>query len=294
MTSIDCPYPSRRLSDLLGLQPDDLAGLARSASASYYRFPLLKRSGRRRWIDSPKRPLKACQRRILERLLYQAPVDDAAHGFVPGRSIVTNARCHERQPWVIAFDIHDFFPSIGRSQVTQVLEVIPGVSATDASVLGYLLTKSHVLPQGAPTSPCLANLVFQPMDRIFSKYAARFRLIYTRYADDLTFSGRAIPEDFEKTVETLLSSGGFRLNRRKTRKMGVHRRQLVTGLVVNDGVHLPRPFRRWIRAIKHDIARRGWVRVLADFPELTEDRLQGYLAFAEMVEAPLEQGTRRR
>ena len=278
-------YPLKRLSNILNMSEETLSELSDSADSAYHRFPVRKRSGQLRWIDSPDESLKKCQRHLLERILYRMPVSGAAHGFVPGRSIVTNAVCHEGQAWVIAFDLKNFFPSVTRTQVDQVVARIPDIAQADVDVVGKLLTKNGVLPQGAPTSPYMANLVFESVDIVLARLADEAELRYTRYADDLTFSGSSVPKGFDAAVDDIVRTHGFKLNKRKTRRMGQHTRQMVTGLVVNERARLPRPLRRWMRVVRHDVLSRGIERVQLDFPELTEDRLAGYVAFARMVQS---------
>ncbi len=277
-------YPSNLLSGILNMSEGRLYDLAVSADTAYHRFPIRKRSGKLRWIDSPNALLKTCQRDLLEKLLYQLPVNAAAHGFVPGRSILTNATCHVGQAWVIVFDLKDFFPSVTRAQVDEGIRTIPRLTEVDYDVLGRLLTKNGVLPQGAPTSPYMANLVFKSADNALGCLADDAGLRYTRYADDLTFSGPYVPAKFFVAVREVVCSHGFRLNDRKTRRMGRHTRQAVTGLVVNERVQLPRPLRRWLRVVRHDVSRRSIGKVQLDFPELTRERLEGYLALTRMVE----------
>jgi RNA-directed DNA polymerase len=275
--------PSEDLSRCLALDQSLLGEIARESEDSYYRFSLPKRSGQRRWIDAPLGPLKECQRRLLDRILYRIPIHEAAHGFVPGRSILTNARCHETQPWVIKFDIKNFFPSTTRDQVMETLQCLSKLSLSDAELIGTLLTRGGVLPQGAPTSPHMANSVFRAIDENLSALAREYGMSYTRYADDLTFSGSSIPIDLEKRVKLLVGEGGYHLAHQKTRRMGQHQRQMVTGLVVNNRARLPRPVRRRLRAIIHDIDQRGLTTALSRSPWATAEQLWGYFNFDAMV-----------
>ncbi len=278
------PRPSQKLSELLGLDIGVLTEIIESSEESYYQFSLPKRSGRRRWIDAPLDSLKDCQRRLLVNILYQMPIHDAAHGFVRGRSILTNARCHERQSWVIKFDIKDFFPTTTRTQVIKALQTLPDLPSSDAEIIGSLVTRRGVLPQGAPTSPHLANAVFRATDEDLLAVASRHGLRYSRYADDLTFSGLLIPPGYKKQVEYTVSEAGYQLAHQKTRTMGRHQRQLVTGLVVNDRARLPRPMRRRLRAVIHDIECRGLPAAVSRSPWVTENQLWGYFSFSKMLD----------
>jgi RNA-directed DNA polymerase len=246
----------------------------RAVRPSYRAFSLPKRSGGTRQILAPEARLKAVQRRILRRLLARLRCHPAATGFERGQSIVTNARAHVGQAVVVQMDIRDFFASTRSARVRQFFRRI-GWNRPAANLLVRLCTHEGGLPQGAPTSPRLSNLVNVRLDARLTGLAAlrRFRGLgpsapagcyelratYTRYADDLTFS---FPSDDPKAVRYLIhwtkaivASEGYVLHRRK--KLYIrrrHDRQQVTGLVVNEHVNLPRTVRRWLRAVEHHVA----------------------------------------
>ncbi len=268
------------LADLLGLALEDLQALAAEADTLYRRFPVPRPGRRPRWIDAPEDRLAALQRRLLQRVLYRIPAPDPAHGFVPGRSILSHASRHAGCAWVLGFDLRDFFPSVTRDRLD--LTLAPHLADPQVRDLVLALATRHgLLPQGAPTSPHLANLAFAPADARLADLAAHHGLAYSRYADDLTFSGDTCPEDFAREVASLVEAEGFRLAPEKTRALGRHRRQQVTGLVVNEGARLPRELRRRIRAMVHQARdSTGALR-----PELLDDRARGYLALASMCES---------
>ncbi len=270
------------LARILDVSPADLRAAADAAPASYQRYSLPKPDGRRRWITAPVSELKALQRRLLEKVLYTRPAHPAAHGFVPGRSIVTNARCHLRQRWIAGFDISGFFPGTRSEAVRRVLDGYPELAGAAGSLALRLVCLEDALPQGAPTSPHLANRVMIDCDVALSRGATREGLIYTRYADDLTFSGPSLPKDLTRQVRAVLAGAGYRLAERKTRRIGAHRCQMVTGLVVNDRLGLPRPLRRRLRAVLHDARTRGIDAALARSDDLSWDRLHGLLALQAM------------
>lgn len=232
------------LPEILDLGRPDLESLARTADARYHRYPIEGRS-KVRWIEAPDPELKAVQRRILDRLAYRLPTTEWAHGFVPGRSIVTHASNHVGRPWVVVSDIRDFFPSMSADRVAEALA--PLELGEDLPRLVALVTRRGRLPQGAPTSPHLANVIFSHADRDL----AQLGWTYSRYADDLAFSGSGDPRRLVGEIRSIVERHGFRLAVRKTRIMGRHRRQQVTGLVVNDRVSVPREVRRAFRAILH-------------------------------------------
>jgi retron-type reverse transcriptase len=286
----------------------------------YVRYTVPKRSGGQRVILAPKRELKSLQRRALADLVGKIPVAQAAHGFVPGRSITTNARPHVGKRAVIRLDLKDFFPSITFPRVRGAL-IAHGYSYAVASTLALLCTEYDREPfdregerfyvsvgprhlvQGAPTSPALANLVAWRLDRRLMGLAAKYGFTYTRYADDLTFSGddRAVVGRLITNVRRIVADERFTLNDAKTRVARRSRRQVVTGLVVNDQVATPRQLRRRLRAMLHNAQRDARGDGMAEKePALsgaTFSRARGLVAFVNAVNpqhaAPLWAALRR-
>ena len=266
----------------------------------YVRFTIPKRRGGVRQIEAPGAKLKDLQRRVLRRLLNPLPAHPAATGFVRGRSIVDNARPHLGRGAVINLDLADFFPTITAERVAQCFEA-RGWNAEAAAILSRICTNEGRLPQGAPTSPAVSNLVCRKLDARLSALAARFAGSYTRYADDITISlpafgrnkrlrkkpkGRpALPRPKRVASRSLLTyvrqiieEEGFRIQMKKrVRVQRPHQRQTATGLVVNHTVNLPRAVRRRIRAMQ-DHERRGRL------DEAGLRRLRGLEALLSMVQ----------
>ncbi len=249
--------PSRDLHELsqrLGMDAGELA----ACPIEYSVFRIPKRSGGTREISAPSASLKTFQRIVLRRLLARLKVHPAAEGFEHGRSIVTNARRHVGRSVVLHMDIQDFF---GRTAERRVRDYFRGIGwdKQAAALLTRLCTHGGALPQGAPTSPRLSNLVNYVLDTRLDALAARMGAAYTRYADDLTFSFEAdrpgAVGSVIRAVKTILDEYGYRLHtRRKLHVRREHDRQVVTGLVVNRKVQLPRPTRRRLRAVRHHLA----------------------------------------
>ena len=274
------------LSDLarkLGIHVERLHLLLKNAETSYHRFPLRTKRRRARWIDAPNTFLKLVQRRVLDRILYQAIPHSAAHGFYPERSIVSNAEKHIRSKWVLSLDIKDFFPSTDVRKVQRALQGFLGIEGKSLDAILRLTCRRGALPQGAPTSPHIANLTFFKGDELIDSLASEHGLSYTRYADDMTLSGNTLPEGLEGEIEEIVSSTGYRLAKEKTKRMGSHQCQKVTGLVVNEGVRLPRGQLRRLRAIRHDLQTNGWEAALARSGFRSYSELAGNLAFEQMV-----------
>jgi RNA-directed DNA polymerase len=238
----------------------------------YVQFEVPKKSGGTRTLSAPHRTIARAQGWILANILGKLPVEPPAHGFVPGRSTVTNARAHAGKDLVVNVDLEGFFPSIGFARVRHLFRFL-GYSGAVASLLALLCTECprkkvtydgvtyfvatgpRGLPQGACTSPATSNQIARQLDRRLAGLAAKLGLAYTRYADDLTFSAGS---GFSEKVGYLLArirhiahEEGFALNPKKTRVKRPNARQMVTGLVVNDNPGVPRDLVRRLRAILH-------------------------------------------
>ncbi len=239
----------------------------------YVAFAVPKRSGGYRVLYAPKAKLKAAQQWIRREILAKTFAEDPAHGFVAGRSIHTNAQPHAGKDIVVTLDLEHFFPTITYRRVRGIFQSL-GYGEEVAIPLAMLCTvkpaekvrklvgqKHRMLPQGAPTSPALANLACRHLDLRLAGLARKFGCAYTRYADDLTFSG---DEAFERSLKRFLpllhqivKAEGFKLKKGKTHFARRGARQEVTGLVVNDGPRVPRAYRRQLRAILHNARKTG-------------------------------------
>lgn len=247
----------------------------------YREFHIPKRSGGQRPIAAPHKPLKTLQRRLLRRVFARLKAHAATNAFEKDRSIVTNAARHLGRAVVIKMDVQNFFNSTTALRVNEYFKAI-GWDADAATLLTRLTTYRDGLPQGAPTSPRLSNLVNYQLDARLEALAAKFEGRYTRYADDITFSfddHGPRPNAIIHLTKRILDEYGYRLHTdKKLRVMRQHDRQQVTGLVVNERVNLPRSTRRWLRAVEHHL-RTGQTATL------TEQQLEGWRAFENMVQA---------
>jgi len=293
----DSGYGVDELARRLDMEEADL----RNVDVSYQEFSIPKKSGGSRTLHAPSDALKQLQRRILRRLLGKLKSHACATGFERGHSIVTNARTHVGREVVLRMDIRDFFPSTGRKRVENYFRKI-GWNREASKLLTELTTWKGGLPQGAPTSPRLSNLVNYRMDARLEGLARSLNAAYSRYADDLTFSfagdamsGASVrsprtggivvaekPVSASRiaigSVKAILADCGYKMHKR--RKLNIRRRhqqQRVTGLVVNQAVNLPRKTRRWLRAVEHRLATTGQ-------SSLTEQQLAGWRALQRMVE----------
>ncbi len=235
---------------------------------NYTHFEIPKRSGKLRKIHAPKSNLVIMQRSLSRELEKVFKLKASVHGFSKGRSIITNAAPHVRASHVLNLDIQDFFPSINFGRVRGLFMAKPyALPASVATVVAQICCHENSLPQGAPTSPIISNMICAKMDAQLRNYAKSHGLYYTRYADDLTLStrkrllptalGSKISQDvsyrFEVAPELLgiVKSNGFELNEAKTRYFGRGDRRVVTSLVVNRTVNVRRNYVRHIRALLH-------------------------------------------
>jgi RNA-directed DNA polymerase len=242
----------------------------------YHRYSISKKTGGLRQISAPKAALAAAQRWVLDNVLDRLEIEPMAHGFVPGRSIVTNATPHVSRKVVINLDLKDFFPSITFRRVKGLFRKV-GYSEHVATVLALLCTEpprlateldgkvyhvalgQRVLPQGACTSPAITNALCRRLDRRLTGLAARHGFAYTRYADDLTFSGdngKAVGR-LLRSVRSIVGGEGFTEHPRKTRVMRRASRQEVTGVTVNARPTVSRKEVRRLRAILHNATKHG-------------------------------------
>ena len=313
------------LATRMGIKIGELRFLAYSRKVSkvdhYMRFTVPKKTGGVREIAAPMPRLKRAQYWILGNILTPLTAHDAAHGFRAGRSILTNANPHTGRRVVINIDLKDFFPSITYQRVKGFF-VSLGYAEKVAVALALICTdgereKLHVdgqtwsiargerrLPQGAPTSPAIANAIANRLDKRVIAAAHKLGFTYTRYADDMTFSGDAKPKSRDVgrllwQLRKIAEAEGFTFNDTKTRIMGSGSRQDVTGLVVNQRPAVARGERRRFRAWLHnaEMARqtKSALPVWTNGKGVASDALgfAGYLAMIDAAHgAPLLAGTK--
>lgn len=290
----------------------------------YIQFTVPKRSGGLRTLSAPHRKLAKVQQWILRTILDKLATQPAAHGFVKSRSILTNAREHAGKQIVVNCDLENFFPTITFPRVRAVFQRC-GYSPAVATLLALLCTEAprkqvqyagqtyyvaiaaRGLPQGACTSPALSNQVARRLDKRLQGIATKLNLAYTRYADDLTFSGN---EEFQERTGYLLArirhiaqDEGFAVNEAKSRILRRNTSQEVTGLVVNERPKVPRKTVRRLRAILHGARKTGlaaqnregrthfhsWLRGMISFVAMSQPAL-GVKLQTEMAELLTKEG----
>jgi hypothetical protein len=275
----------------------------------YVQFTIPKASGGQRLILAPKKRLKAIQRRLVELLVSKLPVSEYAHAYRAGHSVRTMAEPHVGRRVLVQLDLKDFFPTITFGRVRGLLVAL-GYGYAVAATLAALMTEAerqpvevdgvvHHVPigprhtvQGAPTSPGLSNSLLRRLDRRLAGLARHFGFTYTRYADDLTFSGDDADSahGLRKQAIRIIEAEGFTVNGRKTRTARAGRRQRVTGVVVNEVLGLSRQERRLLRAEIHRLARQART---GPIDESHLRRVQGRLAYLAMLNPAQAEALRR-
>lgn len=203
-------------------------------SEYYYReIDIPKKSGGIREIEIPAMSLKIIQKWILNNILYKVPVSQFAMGFCKKKSIVTNANVHLNNKCIVSIDLENFFPSISFKQIFRIFYYY-GYTTELSNLFARLCTYRGQLPQGAPTSPYLSNIVCLKLDKRLSGLAKKYDASYTRYADDITFSSQNDIKNIVNMADKIICDEGFRVNKNKTRVVYSHQRQEVTGLIVNN------------------------------------------------------------
>ncbi len=270
----------------------------------YVTFDIPKRSGGVRRIAAPQQMLAAAQHWVLTQVLEKLPVENQAHGFVKGRSTVTNATVHLQSKVVVNLDLKDFFPSITFPRVKGVFRRC-GYSPAVATVLALLCTEAprrvveydgkrlHVavgaraLPQGACTSPAISNQIARRLDRRLVGRLSKKGWVYTRYADDLTFSSKTVGREavawLMAVVRHVAQEEGFALNPDKGRVNVAAGQQVVTGLVVNQAVAVPRSERKRLRALLHQAKKTGLAAQNRTEHPAFKDAVQGMVAYVSMA-----------
>lgn len=273
---------AQEIANAMGISMGELRFLAFSRKTSltthYVRFKIPKKTTGDRLISAPMPRLKKAQHWILNNILEKVPLHNAAHGFRQGHSIVTNAQPHLGAEVIINFDLKDFFPTISYKRVKGLFQSL-GYSDIAATIFGLICTEPEIteveldgktyyvalserfLPQGAPTSPAISNIMCRRLDRRLEHMAQKLGFVYTRYADDLTFSTsgefrRHICNILRRT-ESIVDHEGFIINEEKTRIMRNTNQQDVTGVVVNSKLNVDKKTLKRFRATLYQIEKDG-------------------------------------
>jgi len=238
----------------------------------YYSFEIQKKNGETRLISTPTTSLKILQQKLNYILSIIFTPKFSSHGFIKGKSIKTNALTHVKRKYVLNIDLKDFFPSINFGRVRGMFMAYPYyLSPPVATVLSQICCYNNKLPQGAPTSPVISNMICAKLDSQLLDLAKQNKCLFTRYADDITFSTwkKRFPKTIAYTDEitnqihvgndlnNIIENNGFLVNNEKVWFRARDRRQTVTGLIVNDFVNVTRKYKNQVRAMLHALEKYG-------------------------------------
>ena len=264
---------------------------------SYKSFEIPKKAGGTRVIDSPNKQLKRIQTQLGKKVydIHKNYIDqkriasNISHGFETGKSIITNARIHKNKKYLLNIDIANFFSSINFGRVQGYFNKSQEFmfSKEVSTIISQLVCYEKKLPQGAPTSPIISNLIFNIVDLRILSLAKKYKLSYTRYADDMSFStnNKAFRTDhieFIQELKVLLKNSGFDINESKTRLEYYSSRQEVTGLTVNKKINARRKFIKQTRAMVNQLFKTDSFKI--DGVIGTEEQLEGRLAFINQLD----------
>ncbi len=237
-------FESEHLSLLLGRTTKYLNSVSFSPESHYREFKMKKRSGGYRTIDVPYPALLECQYWIYENILAKIKLNYCAHGFAKKKSIITNARIHLNQPELLKVDLENFFPSISKDRVIALFHRL-GYSTEVSFYLASICCLNECLPQGAPTSPTLSNIISIKLDNRMLAFAKKFDLKYTRYADDLAISGEDLPVKFIDYISKIIEDEGFKVNSTKTKLYNGKGRRILTGVSIStDKMKAPKEYKK--------------------------------------------------
>lgn len=286
----------RILATFLGIEYKELTYVlySRRVENLYQSFEIPKKNGEIRCINAPQEPLKHVQRLLAKRLMAvqeenYLKSNAIVHGFTRKRGIITNGKSHRNKRFVLNIDLEDFFDSFhfgrvkGYFQKNQFFMLPEEVAACIANIACY----NGKLPQGAPSSPVITNLICAILDRRLAAIAKKFRLTYTRYADDLTFSTNSKvflekKDELLSEIYAVIEKSGFKVNHYKTRISYRDSRQEVTGLVVNNKISVKREYYKKTRSMLDHLYR--GIPVEHNGVELTQQQIEGRLAFINQID----------
>jgi len=241
----------------LGFSAQTLYGLSNRLEKHYHTVLIPKRDGSKRKLSVPDLILKKVQRSIADHILIQYPVSRYAKAYKPGSNIWQNALPHVGKNKILKLDIEGFFDHILYSQVKDIVFCERKFSEPIRVLLTMLCYYKDTLPQGAPTSPAITNIILYDFDETVGAFCRKKKIAYTRYCDDMTFSGAFDDREVTDFVKGELRKLGLFLKPRKTVVVPASRRQVVTGIVVNEKMNLTKEYKKKIRQEMHYIQKFG-------------------------------------
>lgn len=287
---------TRQLADFLGIEYKKLTYIlyAERVENLYKSFEIPKKNGEMRCLNAPLEPLKHVQRILAQKLMViqeknYLKSNEIVHGFTRHRGIITNSKNHRNKRYVLNLDLEDFFDSFHFGRVKGYFQKNRNFMLPEdvAACIANLACYNGKLPQGAPSSPVITNLICCILDRRLAAIAKKYRMTYTRYADDLTFStnSKLFLNDKDKLlseVYAVIQKSGFTVNQSKTRVSFRDSRQEVTGLVVNQSIGIKREFYKETRSMLDHLYR--GLPVEHNGVEVSQKQIEGRLAFINQID----------
>jgi len=279
-------------------------GLTNGKSKIWDTFYIPKRNKSLREINAPNELLMSIQRWIYDSILLPTYLNKSdfnlnepeqrkndisrivVHGFLPGKSIVTNAMPHVNRATILKIDLQDFFPSISSDRIYFLFKKL-GYTIELSNILTGLCTFKEKVPQGAPTSPILSNFICRNLDIRLYYLCKKYGFRYTRYADDLTISGSGNLVNFEETIERIINEEGFIIAQEKKQYYKQGTKHLVTGIVSNEKINVDKKIKKRLRAILHNCEKNGILNDVRNQDVIFKNQLFGKISFINMIRPDL-------
>lgn len=262
-----------------------ISSMLHSSEAFYRSFSIPKRSGGYRLITSPYPSLQHVQKHILNNILDTITCFKHSYAFTKNKSAIDHAKFHLGCNELLMMDIENYFPSIKKNNIFESL-INNNIELQTSLYIAELCTFDDYLPQGACTSPALSNIVFLPIDIRLNNLAKSLSLKYSRYADDLAFSGEKIPRNLTKTIEKILQHYDFNINHKKSKLKINGSKKIITGISIsNNELKIPKKFKRELRAIIYEIEKNtDHIFMMPNFDPMIYEKTIGKLNYWLQIE----------
>jgi len=271
------------LCKMLRTDENELLSIANLVDESYSTLQITN-NGKTRTVDNPNDLLKQTQRKI-NKILQGIHLPECVHGSIRGKSNTSNASVHCKANIVYCLDLKDFFPNISSRKVRYTFEKTLNCSPPVATLITKLATYKYKLPTGAPTSPAIANLLFREVDEKLLRISLKNKICYTRYVDDLTFSGKYISSTTRTIIKNIVASSGYTINKKKEKLLDSQSQKIVTGLNVgNSAPSVPKAYKIALRKEIFMLKKMERFGVHEDEIQALKSSLQGKISYIRNIE----------
>ena len=278
-------FSLEHFSTLVGVKKGVLTNMTRKPISFYRKFTIPKRSGGTREIVTPHKSLLSVQQWISKHILSTFEIHSRAYAYIKTKNVAQNATLHIGCNEMLKIDLKDFFPSIKINRVRELFNR-KGYSKEVSSYLSYLCCLNGSIPQGAGSSPIISNIILYNLDNRLFQFSSKHKITYSRYADDLIFSGKNIKADFKDMIILMIKEEGFNINYKKLKKYSKLHRKLVTGILVKgDEIRLQKSVRKEIKEQVYYILRYGVIDQVKKYNDIYYiDRVLGRLNYWKQIE----------